>query len=310
MGKVKGFFRDVWRNKMFLIMLIPGVVWYILFSYVPMFGVIIAFKDFDYGKGIFGSDWSGLHNFEFLFKSNDAFIILRNTICYNLVWIPLAVACAVIMAIIFDALAKRKVTPWTKVTQTMSMMPHFISWIVVSYFVTGLLDYDKGMVNSLLKSLGMDPINWYTDTSKWPFILTICTLWKGVGYNSIVYYSTIRGFSPEYYEAAWLDGANWYKQTRYITLPLLKPTLTVLLTLNIASILSSDFGLFYFIPKNSGLLYSVTSTLDTYVYNGMTQGGDFGMTGAVGFVKSVVGFILILITNAIVRKRSPENALF
>ena len=310
MVKVKNFIRDVWKNKMFLVMLIPGVVWYILFSYVPMFGVIVAFKDFNYAKGIFSSDWTGLHNFEFLFGTSDAYIILRNTILYNMVWIPLNVACAVVMAIIFDALARKRVTPWTKVTQTMSMLPHFLSWIVISYFVTGLLDFDKGIINKALAKIGMTPINWYTDVPKWPFILTICSLWKSVGYNSIVYYSTIRGFSPEYYEAAWLDGANWYKQVRYITLPLLKPTLTVLLTLSIAGILSSDFGLFYFIPKNSGLLYPVTNTLDTYVYNGMTQGGEFGMTGAVGFMKSVVGFVLILITNAIVRKRAPENALF
>lgn len=302
--------RDVWKNKMFLVMLIPGVIWYILFAYVPLFGIMAAFKDFDYAKGLFASDWCGLANFEFLFKSNDAFTILRNTICYNVVWIPLGLVCSNALAIFFDALAKKRITPWAKVTQIMSMMPHFLSWIVISYFVTGLLDFDKGIINNLLKSLGMEPIYWYSDASKWPFILTIAEMWKNMGWNSIIYYSTIRGFSPEYYEAAWLDGANWYKQTRYITLPLLKPTISVLLIMNLASILASDFGLFYFIPKNSGQLYSVTSTLDTYVYNGMTTNGDFGTTGAVAFVKSVTGFVLILVTNTIMRKRSPENALF
>lgn len=291
-------------------MLLPGVIWFILFAYVPLFGISVAFKDFDYAKGIFYSDWIGLKNFEFLFKAKDAYVIIRNTLLYNVVWIPLTIFCAVTFAVMFDVLAKKKLNIWTKTTQTLSLMPYFLSWIVVSYFVTGLLDFDKGVVNKLLISLGMEPVNWYFEADKWPFILTIAHMWKGVGYSCIIYYSTIRGFSPEYYEAAWIDGANWYKQLRYITLPLLRPTITIMFILAIGSILSSDFGLFYFIPKNSGMLYSTTSTLDTYIYNGMTAGGDFALTGAANFLKSVTGFVLVLITNAIVNKISPDNALF
>jgi len=307
---IKKFAKDLGKNKVYLLMLLPGVIWFILFAYVPMFGISVAFKDFDYAKGIFHSDWIGLKNFEFLFKAKDAYVILRNTLLYNVVWIPLTMFCSVTFAIMFDVLAKKRLNIWTKATQTLSLMPYFLSWIVVSYFVTGLLDFDKGAVNKLLISLGMEPVNWYFEADKWPFILTIAHLWKGVGYSCIIYYSTIRGFSPEYYEAAWIDGANWYKQLRYITLPLLRPTITIMFILAIGSILSSDFGLFYFVPKNSGMLYSTTSTLDTYIYNGMTAGGDFALTGAANFLKSVTGFILVLITNAIVNKISPDNALF
>lgn len=307
---MKKFVRDIGKNKVYLLMLLPGVIWFIMFAYIPLFGISVAFKDFDYAKGIFYSDWIGLKNFEFLFKAKDAYVIIRNTLLYNVVWIPLTMTCAVCFAIMFDVLAKKRINLWTKSTQTLSLMPYFLSWIVVSYFVTGLLDFDKGAINKLLITLGMKPVNWYFEADKWPGILTIAHLWKGVGYSSIIYYSTIRGFSPEYYEAAWLDGANWYKQLRYITLPLLKPTITIMLILAIGSILSSDFGLFYFVPKNSGMLYSTTSTLDTYIYNGMTAGGDFALTGAANFLKSVTGFALVLITNAIVRKISPDNSLF
>lgn len=310
MINMKAFVKNVMKNKVYLLMLLPGVIWFILFSYVPMFGISVAFKDFDYAKGIFHSDWIGFKNFEFLFKAKDAFIILRNTLLYNIVWIPLTIFTAVAFAVMYDAIGKRKVRRWAKGTQTLSLMPYFLSWIVISYFVTALLDFDKGVINKWLISLGREPVNWYFEPSKWPVILTIAHIWKGVGYSSIIYYSTIRGFSPEYYEAAWLDGANWYQQLRHITLPLLKPTITIMFILAIGSILSSDFGLFYFVPKNSGMLYSTTSTLDTYIYNGMTAGGDYALTGAANFLKSVTGFVLVLVTNSIVRKISPDNSLF
>lgn len=307
---MKSFLKDVDKNKMFLLMLIPGIIWFIMFCYIPMFGIIIAFKDFNYADGIFFSPWCGLKNFEFLFKAKDIYLILRNTICYNLVWIPTSIMLAVCFAIMYDALAKKRVHPWTKICQTVSLMPYFLSWMVISYFVTGLLDYDRGIANKVLEFFGLQPVNWYMESKYWPFILTVANYWKGIGYSSIIYYSTIRGFSPEYYEASWLDGANWYQQTRYITLPLMKPIITMMGIMSVGGILNSDFGLFYFIPKNSGLLYSTTSTLDTYIYNGMKSGGDFGSTGAINFVKSVVGFLMIISTNAVVRKYSYENSLF
>lgn len=306
----KKFFRDVVKNKMFLLMLIPGVIWFVMFCYIPMFGVVIAFKDFNYADGIFGSPWCGFKNFEFLFKAKDIYLILRNTIGYNIVWIPASIAIAVLFAIMYDALAKKKVNIWTKACQTVSLMPYFLSWMVVSYFVTGILDYDNGMINKLLRFFGSEPVNWYMEPKYWPLILTVANFWKGVGYSSIVYYSTIRGFSPEYYEAARLDGASWYQQVKYITLPLMKPIITIMLIMSVGGILNSDFGLFYFIPKNSGMLYSTTSTLDTYIYNGMTSGSDFGATGAINFVKSVVGFLMVITANGVVRKYSAENAMF
>lgn len=304
------FINDIRRNNILLLLTLPAVIWFILFAYMPMFGIIIAFKRMDYSLGIFGSEWVGLKNFEFIFKSQDAFTITRNTILYNLVWIPLGTAAAVAFAIMYDALSRKKVNVVNKINQTLSIMPYFLSWVVVVYFAESLLNVDKGFLNKTISLFGGQPLNWYAEPKYWPFILTITNLWKTVGYSSIVYYASIRGFSNEYYEAAWIDGANWYQQVRYITLPLLKPILTIMLTLAIGGILGSDFGLFYIIPKNSGMLYSTTSTIDTYIYNGMTSGGDLGMTGAVNFYKSVVGFVLVVITTAFVRRHSKENALF
>lgn len=304
------FLYDLNHNKFLLFLASPVLIWCALFCYVPMFGIVLAFKDFDYSLGIFGSPWNGLKNFEFLFKTDDAWIITRNTVCYNLVWIPLGIICAVFLAILFDALSKKKVSIVNKTNQTLSLLPYFLSWVVVGYFIDTILNVDKGLINQIRMSLGMEKINWYSDTKYWPVILTLVNQWKNIGYSSIIYYSTIRGFSVEYYEAAKVDGASWFQQVRYITIPLMIPIITIMGIMAIGGIMNSDFGLFYIIPKNSGALYPVTNTLDTYIYNAMTTGSDLAVTGAVNFYKAVVGFALILITNSITRKISAENALF
>ena len=295
------------ENKTLTLMVLPGALWYILFAYLPMFGLIIAFKNYRFADGILGSAFVGLDNFEFLFRTKDAFVITRNTILYNVAFIFLNMFFSIVMAIIFDAMGKNKLL---KFNQTVVLTPYFLSWIVVTYFVYAILSPDKGIANKIITFLGGKAVNWYSEPKFWPFILIFCDIWKRAGYNSIIYYSTIRGFSTEYYEAARIDGATWFQQVRYITLPLLSSIVVLMSMINQGHIMFSDFGLFFLVPKNSGMLYSATSTIDTYVYNGMRNLTNMGATSAVSLYQSFIGFVLVLTVNWIVRRKSPENALF
>lgn len=304
---MKRFFKDVRNNKLLLAMSLPAVIYIIMFSYIPMFGILIAFKDYNYRSGIFGSKWVGLKNFEFLFSSGDLYVMLRNTICYNIVFILLGMVFAVLLAILYDALGKSKLI---KLNQTLSILPHFLSIVVIGYFVNAFINTDKGTINQFLVSIGKEPVNWYSEAKYWPFILTFVKMWMTVGWNSVIYFSTIKGFNSDYYEAALVDGASWWQRIRHITLPLLKPTMIVLLIMSIGGIMSSGIDLFYIIPRNSGALYPVTQTVDTYVYNSLLKSTNLGMTSATSVFQSVVGFILVVTTNAVVRKVSPEDSMF
>lgn len=299
--------KKIKQNRALLLMALPGLAWYIVFCYLPMFGTIIAFKQFDYSKGIFGSPWVGFENFKYLFATSDAMVITRNTILYNAFFIAWNILSSVTIAVVFNMLGKTKLN---RFNQTVLLLPHFLSWVVASYFVFAILSVDRGVANKIIVALGGERINWYAEPKFWPLILFLCNEWKKIGYSSIVYYSTIRGFDTTYYEAAKLDGATWFQTIIHVTLPLMKPIITIMLIINMGSVMYSDFGLFYIIPKNSGMLYSVTSTIDTYIYNGMTGIGDLGSTAAASLYQSLVGFILVMGTNLIVKKISPENALF
>ena len=299
--------RSLNKNKSLYTMALPGLIWYALFCYLPMFGLIIAFQNYNYNAGFLGSAWVGFENFKYLFTSSDAFIITRNTLLYNGFFILFNAFSSVCMAIIFNIMGKTKLN---RFNQTVLLLPHFLSWVVASYFVFAILSVDKGIANKIVTAFGGEQVNWYAEPKYWPVILFICDQWKRVGYSSIIYYSTIRGFDPTYYEAAKVDGASWFKCIIHVTLPLLKPIIIIMLIINVGSIMYSDFGLFYIIPKNSGMLYDVTSTIDTYIYNGMTGIGDLGSTAAAGMYQSFVGFALVMLTNMIVRKISPEDALF
>lgn len=303
---MKKFLKDVGKNKTRLVMTIPVLLYFLCFSYMPMFGLVIAFQKFNLRKGVFGSEFVGLKNFEFLFTSDKAFIITRNTVLYNLVFIVLGMFLACCLAIILDILGRN---PVTQVSQTIVLFPQFISWMAGSYLVSAFLD-DKGMINGVIEFFGGKGLSWYSTPTWWPIILVICNLWKHLGYDSIIYYSTIKGFSGEYYEAARIEGATWFQQIRYITFPLMKSILIIMGILKIGSIFASDFGLFYLVTKNNGALFNVTSTIDTYVYNGLREGGSQGMTAAVGFFQSIIGFLMVLGTNAVVRKVSPDDAMF
>ncbi len=289
------------------LMALPGLLYLFINNFMPLPGLVMAFKNFNAKKGIFGSDWCGLRNFEFLFTTKDAFIITRNTIGYNVIFIIVNTVAAIAVAIILAEMRSKV----KKFYQSVILLPYMISMVIVSYLVYAFLSTENGFVNnSILASLGIEPISWYVEKKYWPFILTIVNLWKVIGYNCIVYMSNIIGFDRGYYEAAAIDGAGKWQQITKITLPLLRPTIIMMTMLAVGRIFYSDFGLFYQVPQNSGPLYSVTNTIDTYVYRGLLEIGDINMSAAAGLYQSIVGFILVLGSNLLVRRIDPDSALF
>ncbi|HHV11675.1 MAG TPA: sugar ABC transporter permease [Clostridiales bacterium] len=299
----------LWKRQIPLfLMTIPGCIYLMINNYIPIFGIFIAFKNIDYGKGIFKSDWVGLSNFTYLFKTKDAFIMTRNTVLYNLAFIIIGTVMGIAVGIMLSELrGKFK----SKFYQTMILLPYLLSWVIVAYIGYAFMSNDTGLLNNtILPKLGLKPVSWYAEPKAWPFILTFVNIWKGIGYSSILYLSTIIGIDKSLYEAAQVDGASKWKQIRNITLPLLKPMVIMLVIMNIGRIFNSDFGLFYQLPMNSGALYPTTQTIDTYVYRGLMQLNDVSMSAAAGLYQSVVGFMLVIIANSIVRKVSSENALF
>lgn len=300
--------KAVRQHKALYFLMLPGIVYLMLNNYIPMFGIIIAFKNYNYTKGILGSPWIGFVNFKYLFATTDALIITRNTLLYNAVFIVVNLILSVSMAILLNEVRSNT---GKRFYQSAVLLPYFLSAVIVAYLVYALLNPDSGAVNmSILKPLGVEPISWYLEPKYWPLILVIVNAWKYVGYGSIIYISAITGIDTEYYEAATIDGAKKWQQVRYITLPMLVPVMTIMTILAIGRIFYSDFGLFYQLPMESGTLLPVTNVIDTYVYRGLINLGDIGMSSAAGLYQSVVGFLLVLFTNLLVRKISPENALF
>ena len=289
------------------VMGLPGFIYLFINNYLPLYGLLIAFKKYNYKLGIWGSDWAGLDNFKFLFSTRDALVITRNTILYNLVFIILDCLICVTLAIFLNEV-KKKVTK--KVYQTVILLPYLMSMVVVSYLTYAFVGDRTGMINSVLNTFGMNSIQFYATKKYWPFILTFVRTWRTVGYGTIIYLSTIVGFGDTYYEAAEIDGATKWQQIKNITIPLLKPTIIMLTTLSVGNIFRSDFGLFYQVPRNQGLLYSVTDTIDTYVFRALIKNGNIGLSSAAAFYQSIVCFITIMVFNALVKKMSKEDALF
>ena len=304
------FLRREWRmfkkNRELFWMSLPGVLFKFIFSYLPLVGLIIAFKNFRYDLGMWGSEWVGLKNFKFFFSSDSAFTITRNTILYNLSFIVIGTAAALLLAIFLNAVTKR----FLKVYQTVLFLPHFLSWVVVGYIVLAFLDHRHGFINGLLLDSGLDSIKWYQEEQYWPFIIILTQLWKVVGFSTLIYYAGIIGIDPSYYEAARIDGASRIQMVRKITLPLLLPLIIILFIVDMGKVFRADFGLFYFIPNDSSFLYGVTDVIDTYVYRSLRVAADLGMSTAVGFYQSVVGFILVVSTNALIKKIDRDNALW
>nr|WP_330379467.1 ABC transporter permease subunit [Butyrivibrio sp. AE2032] len=274
---------------------------------MPLPGLVLAFKKYNAKKGIFGSDFVGFKNFKYLFATKDAFIITRNTICYNLAFIVVNTILAVFVAILLAEMTSKI----KNLYQCLILLPFMISMVIVSYLVYGFLSTDNGfMNNTLLPLFGKEPVNWYMEKKYWPFLLTFVNAWKVIGYNSIIYISTILGIDRGIYESAAIDGAGKWMQIRKITIPLLKPTVIMLTLLAIGRIFYSDFGLFYQVPQNQGALFAVTNTIDTYVYRGLLELGDMSMASAAGLYQSLVGFVLILGANYMVSRIDKDSALF
>lgn len=290
------------------LMFVPGLIYLIINNYIPMTGIVVAFKQYNLKGGLYGSPWIGLSNFEYLFKTKDAWIMTRNTIGYNLVFIVLGTVLAIAVAIILNEV---KFKSAKQLYQTLILIPYLISMVVVSYLVFAFLSDGNGFVNkSILPLLGIDSISWYNEAQYWPFILVIVNIWKTIGYNCILYYATICGIDHSLYEAAVVDGANRWQQVCNVTLPCLKSTIIILTLMSLGNIFRSDFGLFYQVPMNSGTIISTTQTIDTYVYRGLMQTSNIGMSSAAGVYQSVVGFILVLTANFVVRKVDSESSLF
>ncbi|RTE11265.1 sugar ABC transporter permease [Paenibacillus whitsoniae] len=304
----RALLKKVVKYRALLLMTLPGVLYLLINNYLPMFGVVIAFKNINFAKGIWGSDWVGFKNFEYLFKTTDAYIITRNTILYNVVFIILTTVFAIGLAIMLNEIKNRFLS---RMFQSFILLPYLISTVIVGYLVLSFLDVESGFINtSILPMLGMNSIEWYAETKYWPYILTIVHTWKDAGYLCVIYLAAIIGIDQEYYEAATIDGANRWQQMWGVTLPLITPVITIMSLLAIGRIFYSDFGLFYQVPLNTGALMPVTNTIDTYVYRALMNLGDFGMASAAGLYQSLVGFILVMISNFIVKKVNSENALF
>lgn len=299
--------KNLRKNLPLLIMALPGVIMMIMFRYLPMGGIILAFKKYNIRKGIFGSEFIGLKNFEFLFKTRDAFIITRNTILYNLVFIALNLIVGVMIAIALNELLSKY---RAKIYQTIFMAPYFLSWVVISFIAFALFSQDAGLFNKILIKLGMNPITWYSDTRYWPIILILGQLWRSAGYGTVMYLSSIVAIPQDLYEAAVMDGATKWQQIKYITIPCLKNMMIILSIIAIGRMFYSDFGLFYQLPRNSGPLFNVTNVIDTYVYRTLKDTNNIGMSAAANFYQSILGFITIMVSNWIVNKIDKDSALF
>lgn len=299
-------------NKEILYLSIPGAIWFILFAYLPMPGVLIAFKrwslsDGGFIKSFLQSEWVGFSNFKFLFASGDMWKVFRNTVGYNIVFIIMGIVLPIIVALMLNELRNKR---FAKIYQSSMFLPYFLSWVVVSYCLYAFLNPERGLINTTLTNMGKEGISWYSNKAWWPFLIIFMSQWKGIGYNTVVYLASICGIDQTYYEAAVLDGATKLQQIKYITVPLLKPVVTILFIMSVGRIFSADFGLFYQIPMDSGALYDVTNVLDTYIYRALMSLGQIGMSSAGSLFQSAVGFLLIMLANKVVSIVDKENALF
>lgn len=313
----KPFFQMKAKRKKTLLLIsmaLPGAIWFTLLRYLPMAGIMLAFKDYKvytkdptFWNNLVNSKWVGLDKFKFLFRTSDSWLYIKNTLCYNILWIFLGLVISVAFAIILSEITKKFVG---KVYQTLMFFPYFLSWVVASYFVLAFLDPTRGLLVHWQQSNGMKVIDWYHEAKWWPYILTICNVWKNTGYSTILYLAAITGIDTSQYEAASIDGASKWQQVKYITLPHLRTMISILLIMNIGKIFNADFGLFYSVPMNSGTIYSTTQVIDTFVYRVMTATNDIGMSTAAGLLQNLVGFICILSANKVVKKIDPDSSLF
>lgn len=304
---MRNFINEVKKNKALFIMAAPAVILVLVFAYLPMGGVILAFKNYRYDLGVFGSKWNGLDNFVYMFKSGTGWLITRNTILYNLLNLFTSQLLAIIIAIFITEINKKV---FKKIAQSVIFLPYFISWVIVGVFVYNIFNYETGTLNNILTSLGMEKINAYSKPGMWPWIICIFNSWKWCGYNSIIYIAAITGVDMEIYEASSIDGANIFQRIRHITISCIKPMVITMLLLQVGRILRGDFEMFYQIVGNNGQLYNATDVIDTYVFRSLLQNSNIGMTTAASFYQSILCFTIIVIVNAVVKRIDEDYALF
>ena len=292
---------------------LPTTVWYALFCFLPMFGIIIAFKhytvtapDRSFFYNLLVSPNAGFDNFTFIFQNGGMWDVVKLTLFYNIIFQILGILVPVTLALLMGQLYSKR---YGKICQTCMFFPHFMSWVVVTYFVYAFLSTDNGLVNSILENLGQETKNWYMEKSFWPVFLIFLNTWKGMGYGMVVYLASITGMDATMYEAALIDGAIKWQQTRYITLPHLKSIVIMMFILNIGGLVRSDFGLFYQVPRASGSLTPVTNTIDVYIYNALKTQFSPDMASAASFLQSIIGCCLILLSNWIISKIDAESAI-
>jgi len=304
---MKEFFKNTWRHRAHLLMCLPVILVLLLFNYMPMVGLSMAFKKFDYKAGLWNSPWVEFDNFKFLLASGQTFWrMTRNTLFYYVIFTVIGTVLNIAIAIGIDQFVFKRVG---KAFQSIMIIPVFISYAAVQFIVYAFF-CNNGMVNNIIQSVGGDTIRWYTAAKYWPIILTIVKIWNSVGYGSVLYMSVLAGIDQQMYEAAQIDGANKRQQIFKITLPSLIPMITIMLLLSVGGIMRSDTGLFYQVTRNSGILYPTTQVIDSYILNAILSTPDYGYTAATTFYQSVVGLIMILFANGVVRKVAPENSLF
>lgn len=304
--KKTGFSQELNKNAALFIMLLPGLLVMLVNNYLPLFGLAFAFRRMDSYNNLFGSAWVGFDNFKYLFGSNTAWVIARNTIGYNVVFIIIGIILPVALAIGINELRNKSAG---KIYQSLFFIPYFLSWVVISYLAMGLLSNDYGVINRIITLCGGEKIAWYNEPKYWPVILVIVNTWKWTGYDTIVYLASVVGINKDLFEAAAVDGASRAQQIWFITIPSLVPLAIVLVLIRLGRMFYTDMGLFYSVPRNMGMLQNATNTLDTYVYRAFTQTGDVGLASAAGFYQAILGLVVILAFNALVRKYDKDSAI-
>lgn len=305
--KKDSFLYELKKNRALFAMILPSILLVLIFSYLPMSGLILAFKNYRFDRGVFGSDWNGLENFRYLFTSGTGFLITRNTIVYNLVNLITSQILAILIAIFITEINKK----WFRsITQSLIFLPYFISWVIVGTFVFALFNYETGLLNNIIKMFSGNAVNVYDMPGVWPIIIACFNVWKWCGYNSVIYIAAITGVDAEIYEAAAVDGANIFQRIKNITLPSIFPTVVTMILLNIGRILRGDFEMFYQIVGNNGQLFDATDVIDTYVFRSLLQNSNLGMSAAASLYQSLLCFIIIMVVNYIVKKIDESYALF
>jgi putative aldouronate transport system permease protein len=304
---LKNIAHEIKKKRVLFLMLLPALLFFIVFCYIPMPGAYVAFVDYNINKGIFGSEFIGLKNFEFLVKTGALWNITKNTLLYNIAFLTIGNMVQIILAIMLSEIGSK----WfKKVSQSIILLPYFISMVIVGFFAYNLFNYDHGFINSFLHTLGFESHDFYSDQGIWKYIIVAFKVWSGAGYGMIVYLATITGISKDIHEAASIDGAKASQRIRFITLPLLRPTAVLLFLFGLGGILKGSFDLFYNLIGNNSVLYAQTDIIDTYVFRSLMGQFNFSLSASVGFYQSLFGLFFVLAINFIVKKIEPDNALF